>query len=93
MIGYIKSRIGRHHAILAEVAGQAAKERLASVLQELHAVPSGSTGTPAGELEVSYYTVGHEGFRICTSDDLSVQLWGSRRIVSEISKRMTEASG
>jgi len=90
MIGYIKSRIGLHHATLAEVVGKADRERLATILRELQAVPSGTTGAPAGELDVRYYTVGSEGFRICASDDLSLKLWGSKRIVSEISKRMTE---
>ena len=89
-IDFVIGIFGRGRAKLGEwphrEVVQAAVETIQNCGGELHH----ESGTPAGELEVMHFRICGHRMKLCIEDYGVVSLWGPKRLVADIAKRVEQ---
>jgi hypothetical protein len=66
------------------------RDDIEAALSELQAKKCAESGTPAYELNNEYFRIGRRRIKICTEDELFVSLWGSKELVDDLYRKITE---
>ncbi|HEX2923732.1 MAG TPA: hypothetical protein VHS28_06885 [Chloroflexota bacterium] len=93
LIAHLRSRCGLRHVHLEPglIGDGEVAERVERVARQIGAVPDGESWTLG--LDVLYFTVGREGFRISIPDYPCIEgidVWGSGKAVAEFSRMWKE---
>jgi len=81
---------GRSRARLGEWPHGEVVDAAAATLRDFGGELCGESGSPAGELEVMHFRVRGRRLQLCVEDYGGVTLWGPKRLVADISRRVAD---